>query len=125
MLGIITAVTGLLGTLGKSWLEKKKIKAEGKIKIESAKISAQIKRESDQGVMDKQSVSDMRYSWKDEFFVVVLTIPFLACFVPSLVPYVREGFSILGETPEWYRWAFLGAIAASFGLRTWTNFFKK
>jgi hypothetical protein len=125
MLGVVTAITGLLGTLGKSWIEKKKVKAEGKIKIETAKISAQVKRESDQGEMDKQSVSDMRYSWKDEFLVIVLTAPFIACFIPPLTPYVKEGFAVLSGTPEWYRWAFLGAIAASFGLRTWTNVFKK
>ena len=125
MLSVVTAITGLLGTIGQSWIEKRKIKAEGKIKIESAKIEAKIARVNNEQAMDQSAIQGMRYSWKDEFFVVVLSIPFIACFIPPLVPYVREGFDILANTPEWYRWAFLGAIAASFGLRTWTNFFKK
>jgi hypothetical protein len=66
----------------------------------------------------------MRYSWKDEYLIIILSAPVIMCFIPPLAPYALEGFRVLATTPEWYRWAFLGAVVASFGLRTWFNNFK-
>ena len=44
------------------------------------------------------------------------------CFIPSLQPYLAEGFAILDTTPEWFRWAMLASIGASFGLRGFDRF---
>jgi hypothetical protein len=46
------------------------------------------------------------------------------CFIPGLDVYATRGFEILQGTPEWYRWALTGMIAATFGLRTWVGFRK-
>ena len=97
---------------------------QGKIKIEEARIEAKVKAADQLYELDRIGAQDMRYSWKDEWFVVLLSIPFILCFIPPLAPYALEGFRVLSTTPEWYRWAFLGAIVASFGLRTWLNNFK-
>jgi len=46
------------------------------------------------------------------------------CFIPSLVPYVKEGFIVLESMPDFYK-GFLGAaIAASFGIKTLSNWKK-
>jgi hypothetical protein len=38
------------------------------------------------------------------------------------VPYVEQGFAVLETMPDWYK-GFLGAaVAASFGIRSLTNF---
>jgi len=39
------------------------------------------------------------------------------CFIPSLVPYVREGFAVLETMPTWYQYTFSVIVAASFGVR--------
>ena len=61
-------------------------------------------------------------SWKDEWFTVLFSIPLIMCFIPPLVPYVEQGFAVLETMPDWYK-GFLGAaVAASFGIRSLTNF---
>jgi hypothetical protein len=48
----------------------------------------------------------------------------IGAFVPDMVPYVKEGFVVLNEMPEFYK-AFLGAaIAASFGIKSLANWKK-
>ena len=120
---IIGPILSTIGALGKSWLETRKVKAEGKIAIAQANVAAVVKKVEQQGQMDLQSVDGMQHSWKDEawtiWFIGVLT----ACFIPWSQPYVKEGFIFLKESaPEWFSWAFLGTIAATFGLRTWGSF---
>jgi hypothetical protein len=124
-LAFIPAIVKGIASIGSSWLEKKKVEASGKVMIAQAKIQAQVKAGDRLYELDKIGATDMRFSWKDEFFVVLLAAPFIMSFIPPLAPYVKEGFDILkNSTPDWYRWAFLGAITASFGLRTWFNGFK-
>lgn len=63
-------------------------------------------------------------SWKDEWFTILFSIPCVLAFFPEMVPIVMQGFSVLETMPDWYK-AFLGAaVAASFGLRTLTNWNK-
>ena len=64
-------------------------------------------------------------SWKDEWFAVILSLPLIGAFIPDIVPYVERGFAVLETMPDYYK-AFLGgAIAASFGLKSLSNWGKK
>lgn len=121
---IIAPIVGAIGSIAKSWLETRKVKAEGRIAIAKAKVEAKVQKQNLLGQMDLAAVNDMRFSWKDEFLIVLLSIPVIMCFIPPLTPYVAQGFVVLETTPEWYRWAFLGAVVASFGLRTWMGWKK-
>ena len=115
---IIPAIS-LVSTIFKGWLGAKKVKAEGKAKIAQAVVDAKIRKIDNQSTMDVAAANDMKHSWKDEYLVILMSIPVAMCFIPGLSEYALRGFKVLSETPEWYRWAFLGIIAASFGLRTW------
>jgi len=124
ILGLIGTAISAVSEIGKSWMERKKIKSQGKIEIEKARVEGTIKRlqTSIEGnvAYDLEAAKGMRFSWKDEWFTILLSAPFIACFIPGLQPYVKQGFEILQmDTPEWYQWAFLGAIIASFGLKEW------
>jgi hypothetical protein len=129
MLQFIPVIGSLIKTAGSvftNWQERKTIKAEGKVKLEQAKVDGAVKRIQTQLegdlTYDQSAVEGMRYSWKDEWFVVLLSMPFIACFIPPLTEYVKEGFIVLRDsTPEWYQYCFVGAIVASFGLKTWMN----
>jgi len=57
-------------------------------------------------------------SWKDEWWTILLSIPLIGCFIPTAVPYIREGFRVLEEMPVWYQAAIAVSIAASFGVRS-------
>jgi hypothetical protein len=122
-LALIPAVFNTVASLGQSWLKKKEIEAQGKVDLAKAKVEGSImlaktQMEGDQAY-DQRIAEDMGASWKDEWFVIILSIPAVLCFInETWAEHVKMGFRALQETPEWYQWAFLGAIVASFGLKS-------
>ena len=58
-----------------------------------------------------------RHSWKDEAWTIWFIVIFFMCFMPQLQHHVAKGFVILQTTPDWFQWAVLASIGASFGLR--------
>ena len=123
---IIDGILGVVNTVGgifTNWQERKKIESAGKVEIAKATVEGEVKRKQTvvEGDInyDQSAVEGMRYSWKDEWFALLLSAPFIMCFIPPLQDYVKQGFEILAGTPEWYQWCFIGAIVASFGLRGW------
>ena len=97
-----------------------KNKAEEKQAVHKRKLT-QIENEAS---WDETQAKNANASLKDEWFVFLLSIPMIGAFVPDMVPYVKEGFVVLNEMPEFYK-AFLGAaIAASFGIKSLANWKK-
>ncbi len=123
MIPLIPIVT-LVSTIFSGWMGAKKVKAEGKAKIATAQVEAKILQIQNKATMDAAAAGDMRYTWKDEYLTLLISIPVIMSFVPGLAVYVERGFQVLSTTPEWYRYSFLGIIAATFGLRTWFNKMK-
>ena len=66
---------------------------------------------------DEIAQTNSSTSWKDEYLTLLISIPLIMCFIPSLVPYVREGFAVLDTMPTWYQYTFSVIVAASFGVR--------
>lgn len=60
-------------------------------------------------------------SWRDEFFSILFSIPLVLCFIPPLVPYVRDGFEVLETMPEYYRMLLGALVASSVGIRGLTK----
>lgn len=128
MLPFIPIIGGLIKTVGGifgAYQERKMVKAAGKVKIEQALVDGQIKRiqtamDNDQQI-DLMATRGMMHSWKDEWFTILLSIPVIMAFIPipEIQALVGEGFRILkNDTPEWYQYCFIGAIVASFGIRS-------
>ena len=120
VLSLVNTVGGLFG----NWQKKKLIQAEGKVAIAEAKVAGEIalKEKIASGTIeyDVAAQRGMQASWKDEWLTIVLSAVFIACFIPGLQPYLKDGFTFLkANTPWWYEWSFTGMIAASFGLRGW------
>lgn len=128
MIPFIGAIISGIAEIGKLWIQKKTVEAQGKVAIEQAKAEGEVKRlqtQTEGDIKYDQTVAEgMAYSWKDEYWTIVLSIPAILCFIPGMADLVRQGFNALKECPEWYQWALLGGIVASFGLRTWTGFKK-
>ena len=129
MLPILGAIIGpvvkTIGSLGTSWLKTRRVKAEGKIAIASAKVQGKIKREEAIADMDMSAMNDMRFSWKDELLTIWTVSVVTACFIPGLQEYVKDGFVFLQtETPDWFGWCFTGMYVAIFGLRTYKGWNK-
>ena len=113
MLSLLTT----LGGLAAQWIEGKTEEAKAKQEV---RIKAMQNEENWEKIMAEGSQS----SWKDEWFVLVLSIPMILAFVPSAVPYIQEGFRVLDTMPEYYKGFLAAAIAASFGLKSLANWKK-
>jgi hypothetical protein len=57
--------------------------------------------------------------YKDEWVLFLLSIPLILVFIPKTAPYVMEGFKILEQTPDWYRWLVMLIFTAIYGIRIW------
>lgn len=109
-------------SLGKSYLDNRRVKTEQKGKIQAAKVAAQVKRIEAQATneanYDLEALRQTQYSYKDEVALVVVLAPFIGSFLPWTQEYVAKGWVHLStHAPDWYTYAFLGAIGASMGIR--------
>tara|TARA_R110002050_G_scaffold36370_3_gene91130 strand:- start:166 stop:540 length:375 start_codon:yes stop_codon:yes gene_type:complete len=111
---IFASVIGPVADLGKTWLEGKVAKTKAKAEAEAAVMINQSKSAADwETAMARASNT----SWKDEWITILFSIPLVLAFIPSAVPYVREGFAVLATMPDWYQYGLSVIIAASFGVR--------
>ena len=62
------------------------------------------------------------YSWKDEYWTIILSIPMILCFFPDMVPHIKAGFAALKGMPDWYQNVLMLSISASFGYRGFETF---
>ncbi|HAI43382.1 MAG TPA: hypothetical protein DCM40_37425, partial [Maribacter sp.] len=62
---------------------------------------------------------------KDEWLVILFSIPMIMAFIPGLEGVVARGFEQLDMMPDWYQYSLGVIIAASFGIRSASRFFKR
>lgn len=58
-------------------------------------------------------------SWKDEYELVLLSIPLVMSFFPSGAALVHAGFEALSKTPLWYQGLLVTIFLANYGIRNW------
>ncbi len=107
-----------------SYMQKQALKQEVQLEVLRGKAEyerAKTHRASESEGRDHEwEIESIRNSgWKDELVIIVLTIPMVLVFIPSLSHFVLEGFRILETTPDWYRWLIVMIYAATFGIRVW------
>ena len=125
-LGIGSLVKGILSPVSEGYKARQEAKArikEAEVNMKIAKLNAEATRytkmaeiESD---WDIEAQRQSQFSWKDEYLTLILTFPLIGAFIPGVQDYVLRGFEYLAKVPAWYITAFLGIVAASFGLRWW------
>lgn len=102
--------------LGKEFL---KGKAEEKKAIQQRKIN-QINNDSDWETKMAEASSK---SWKDEYLIIVLTLPVLfigygvAVDDVTVISRVQQAFEALSQLPEWYQYLLYIGCTASFGIK--------
>jgi hypothetical protein len=112
-----------LFNIGRDWLAHKakmaEVKRESEVKIAETKTNATITRietgDKHSAQLDEISISTR--GWKDDYLLLLVTIPLIMAFVPELLPYAKSGFVALDDLPEWYRWVLLGVYIDTFGFR--------
>jgi len=125
-MNILSVLGGIPELIGKYIIRRMEIKAEDRQQeraIKKALVERQISL-IEQGLhadmqweleMAKQAAS----SWKDEYTLIVVSIPAILCFIPGGASYVAAGFEALEKTPTWYQIAFISIFLATYGIRWW------
>ncbi len=126
---MLQALIGPLTELAGGWLKGKADKqaAEAQLKLTEAEAKAKIMLSEQTSVADWERImaEGSKSSWKDEFFVIVLSIPLVLAFIPGAEGIVDRGFEQLAKAPDWYFYSLGIAISASFGIRGAQAFFKR
>ena len=90
-------------------------KIEGQIGLAAAKLKAQA---------EWAAANIANSGWKDEWVLLLLSIPLVLAFIPGTVQYVHDGFAALEKTPAWYRWLIGSIMAAIYGIKPAWEFWK-
>lgn len=106
------------------FVEKEKLEQQVKLEKLKGKIAweqALTRRASESEGRDHEwELESIRNSgWKDEWILMLLSIPLILSFIPGTVVYVQMGFAALSQTPEWYRWLIMLIFTAVYGIRVW------
>ncbi len=124
-----TALIGPIANIAGSWMDGKveQTKANAKTKVAKAVAEAAIMEKKATGEIDWdiEMARSSTSSWKDEWLVVLFSIPLILAFIPGMEDVVQNGFEQLNKMPEWYQYSLGVIVAASFGVRSATKFFGK
>lgn len=111
------AIVGLFRRKAELKQELAIVKLQSEIAAERSWAEWRVKNIEADAAWEQASIQNS--GWKDEFVLLVLSIPLLLVFVPATSPVVLGGFQVLESTPDWYRWLLVTIYAATFGIRVW------
>ena len=98
-------------------------KLRGKAAYEAAKTQ---RAENSEGRDHEWELASIKNSgWKDEWGLIVLSIPMILVFIPWTQPTIIAGFEALATTPVWYRTIVATIYLATFGIRLWRRDMNK
>jgi len=124
-----TALIGPIANIAGSWIDGKveQTKANAKTKVAKAVAEAAIMEKKATGEIDSdiEMARASSSSWKDEWLVILFSIPLILAFIPGMEDVVQNGFEQLNKMPEWYQYSLGVIVAASFGVRSATKLFGK
>ena len=120
----LTKIFGVGEHLAEYFKQKQQLKQDlklaqlkGKIDLAQAEAQRKIRVLESDNAWELEQIKNS--GWKDEWVLVLLSIPLVLSFVPATVTYVEQGFKVLGTTPEWYRWLIMLIFTAIYGIRIW------
>jgi len=129
MIPFIGPLISAVSSIGGSWMENKlqETKANSQVKVAKAVAEAEVHKKVATGEIEweKTMAKTSGDSWKDEYLVVVLTVPAILVFVPGMEDIIQRGFLVLDTLPDWYQSALMIAISASFGIKGFSKFLGK
>ena len=122
---LIGPITQLAGTLLEGTVETKKAKTLAKVATAKAEATIMEKKATGEIDWDLEAIKGAQNSWKDEWLVILFSVPLILAFIPGMEDVVSHGFQQLEQMPEWYQYSLGVIVAASFGVRSATKFFGK
>lgn len=98
----------------------KEISREAEVEMAKKELEAVINSSASAQEHGQQIESKLvdQSGWKDEYVTILITTPFIMCFIPGLDVYALRGFHVLEQTPDWFQWTSITVMLAPFGIRT-------
>jgi|TARA_R110000803_G_C11859817_1_gene307001 hypothetical protein len=119
---IVSAVGGIVSAYMENKVEQTKAKGALSIAIENRKT----RMATGEIDWDQTMAEASKDSWKDEYILLLWSIPLVLSFTgDDGVDVVMRGFEALEKAPNWYTMSLGIIVAASYGVRSATKFFKK
>ena len=128
---MIQSLFGPIASLAGTWLNGKleEKAAQNKVKVAKAEAEAQImlSAATSEAEWEKIMAQGTQNSWKDEYLVLLFSIPLILAFLPFewANAAVANGFAALESMPQWYSYTLGVIVASSFAVRSATKFFGK
>lgn len=101
----MSPIVGVVAGIFNSWLDRR-----GRVK--EAETQAQIENA---GKVIENS------GWKDEYIVLIWSMPAIMAFIPGAQEFSEKGFENLAEAPEWYIIGWVSISLAIYGLKPATK----
>lgn len=120
MISLITTGLTMIGGFIKSRQEIKARQQKRQDRIQEAATQAAEKRitEGNASAAELDALSIKSRGWKDEYLMILTTLPLFLAFVPEWALYVEAGFSALqNSVPEYYWYALAMIYIDTFGFR--------
>jgi len=119
-----TLLAGIPEAVGAYLTKRQEIKAADRQRADELK-DAMHKRQVDlisQGLhadmnWEMEFAKQAASSWKDEYTLIVVSIPLIMAFIPGLAMYVKLGFEAFASTPLWYQAMVQVIFYATYGIR--------
>ena len=114
---LVKPLLGVAGAAVKGFVQTKKAKAE--LNLTEVQAATKLKQDQIAGrvAWEASAVDQMKGSWKDELFLIVLLAPACLVFVPGMTEHVEKGFIALQQLPDYYKHLLYIACSASFGIK--------
>ena len=127
---MLQALIGPITELAGGWLKGKAASqaASANLKLVEAEAKATIMKSAatSEAEWEKLMAQGTMNSWKDEYLVILFSIPLILVFTGEWGRnVVAEGFTALEQMPEWYQYTLGVIVASSFAVRSATKFFKR
>ena len=126
---MLNLLIGPVANLASTWLqghvEKGKAKTEAVVAQKKAEAVVYERKANAEIDWDLEAIKGSSNSWKDEWLVILFSVPLILAFIPGMEGVVENGFKQLEAMPTWYQYSLGVIVAASFGVRSATKFFGK
>jgi hypothetical protein len=117
-------IEGVTGPVADYFVKRQQLKYDLKVKrlenqakMEDAKAQRAIKELDSDTAWELKQLE--KQGWKDDWVLILLSIPLVLVFIPQLAPFIYQGFAVLATTPDWYRWLIMLVFTAIYGIRIW------
>jgi len=106
--------------------EKQRLKSEYKLAKLRAKVAGERAKEAraiqaDSNDHEWSLLQIQNSGWKDEFVLIVVSLPFILGFIPGMGEHVQAGFTNLSDTPVWYQVMIVTIFFAIYGIKKWNT----